>query len=326
MKEQDLSKTACECAAPVETVILQTATVAEALADLRKRKIKQKIIYFYAVDEEQKLKGVVSTRQLILADPHMKVEEVMQKSVVRIKAYQTLKDALEAFAAHPLLALPVVDEENHLLGAIDLQMISEEALDVADERSRSDAFQMVGLTLEERRKIPLFHSFRIRMPWLLCNVFSGLVCAVISRYYEEVLSAFLLLAFFIPLVLTLSESASMQSVAQSLQFLRRPRFHWRSALRRSLREWQVALLLSLTLGLLVGAISMFWGQGILPSTAVGVGIVSGVAFSSIFGILTPIFLHRLKLDPRVASGPLVLMIADILTTAFYLAIATWWLL
>jgi magnesium transporter len=143
---------------------------------------------------------------------------------------------------------------------------------------------------------------------------------------EDVLSKFLLLAFFIPLVLTLSESSSMQSVAQSLQFLRRPRFHWKIAWIRSVREWQIVALLALTSGILVGGLSLFWGDGFLVSFAIGIGIIAGVIISSLFAISVPIILHRLRLDPKVAAGPVVLMIVDILTTAVYLGLATWWLL
>ncbi|OGN64353.1 MAG: hypothetical protein A3E80_05035 [Chlamydiae bacterium RIFCSPHIGHO2_12_FULL_49_9] len=292
---------------------------------LRQRKIQQKIIYFYAVDEAHKLKGVVSTRQLLLTDPTRKIEEIMQDSVVRIGAGQTLRHAMELFAKHPLLALPVVDDEGRLLGAIDVQMITEEAIDFGSERSRSDLFQMIGLTLEDGRKKSILLSYRFRMPWLLCNVLSGIVCAIISRIYEGVLAKYLLLAFFIPLVLTLSESSSMQSVAQSLQFIRRPRFSWKAAYRAMMREWRLATLLAVSSGLLVGALSLFWGEGILPSIAIGAGILLGVIFSSAFGTAVPILLHRCRLDPKVAAGPVVLMVADVLTTGVYLFLASWWL-
>ncbi len=163
------------------------------------------------------------------------------------------------------------------------------------------------------------------MPWILCNVFSGVMCAIISRYFEVVLGRYLLLAFFIPLVLTLSESTSMMSMTQSLLFLRRPRFRWATAIPRGLQEWKLMLLIAITCGVLVGGLSLFWGEGILPSLAIGFGILFGVGLSVVFGIGLPVILNRLKLDPKVASGPVVLMIADMLTTAIYLGLATWWL-
>lgn len=322
MTESDLYKCVRECAVPIETVIHTHLTVDEAMAGLRKKKMQQKIIYFYAVDERYHLQGVISTRQLLLADPDQKIEEIMQDSIIKVHDHQTLRDALELFAKHPLLALPVVDHHGKLLGMIDVQMITNEKV----EPGSSELFQMIGYMLEDQNRPSMFHRYRQRMPWLLCNVFSGLICAIISRYFDEVLAKFLVLAFFIPLVLTLSESTSMQSVAQCLQFLRRPRFNWKVARSRGFKEWQLVAILALTSSLLVGAVSLLWGDGILPSIAIGTGILAGVFFSAFFGICMPIILHRFRLDPKVAAGPVVLMIADILTTAIYLGVATWWLL
>jgi len=323
---RDFSRMLSECAVPVQTVLLSNGTVGEAMAGLRKKEIQQKIIYFYAVDEGGALKGVVSTRQLLLAEPERKVEEVMQKTLVKLKSDQKLKAALELFAKHPLLAIPVVDEHGRLVGTVDVHMVMDESVDVLDAKNRIDLFQLVGMSLEESRKITLMTKYRLRIPWLLCNVFSGIVCAVISRVYEVVLAKFLLLAFFIPLVLTLSESASMQSMTQSLLFLRRPRFVWKVAIARGFREWHLAGWLALSLGILVGSLSLFWGEGLLPSFCIGIGIFFSVIFSVLFGIALPVLLHRMKLDPKVAAGPVVLMIADMLTTALYLSLASWWLL
>ncbi len=322
----DQKKLASDYAVAIETVIPLRATVEEALADLRKKHIQQKIIYFYVVDERYKLKGVVSTRQLLLAEPNQKIEEMMQDSVIKIRGSQTLKEVMELFSARPLLALPVIDEDERLLGMIDVQMLTDESIDVADMRGRSDLFQVIGLTLEDGKKIPLSQSYRRRMPWILCNVFSGMICAIISGYYELVLGKFLLLAFFIPLVLTLSESTSMQSMTQSLLFLRRPRFAWKTALARGLREWQLMMIIAISLAIIVAGLSLFWGSAPQASFAIGIGIFVGISSSVVFGIALPVLLHRLKLDPKVASGPVVLMLADMITTAFYLGFATWLLL
>ena len=109
-------------------------------------------------------------------------------------------------------------------------------------------------------------------------------------------------------------------------FLGRPRFAWNIAVKRGFREWHLDALLALSSGILVGALSLLWGDGLLPSLCIGLGIIGSVILSAVFGISVPVLLHRMKLDPKVASGPVVLMITDILTTALYLGMATWWLL
>ncbi len=326
MYMNDLSTLVVDCVAPVETVLPLDGTIGHALEILRKKHISQSIIYFYVVDALHRLKGVVSTRQLLLGEPHLHIRDLMQPSVVKLHAEQTLHKAMELFAEYPLLALPVVDHEGKLLGTIDVQMVMEENLNIADLRTRIDIFQMIGLRLEDGRRPSIFQNYKARMPWLLCNVFSGLVCAVISRVFEVVLAKFLLLAFFIPLVLTLSESSSMQSMTQSLVFLRRPRFRWSLAISRGFREWRLGMALAVTLGAIVAGFSVFWGDGWLPSLCIGVGITLSVIISVLFGMTVPLFFHSVRRDPRVASGPVVLMVADILTTAIYLGLSSWWLL
>lgn len=326
MTDSDFSRLVVDFVAPIDTVLPLKATIAEALEILRNKQISQGVIYFYVVDEKHHLKGVVSTRQLLLGEPNLPISDVMQPSVVKLQADETLHRAMEMFAEYPLLALPVVDHHGKLLGVIDVQMVTEENLNITDVRTRIDLFQMIGLKLEDGRRKGLFENYKVRLPWLLCNVFSGLVCAVISRVFEVVLAKFLLLAFFIPLVLTLSESSSMQSMTQSLLFLRRPHFSWKLAISRGLKEWQLGMLLAVSLGTIVALFSLFWGDGWLPSFCIGVGITLSVMISVLFGMSLPVALHLLRKDPRVASGPVVLMIADILTTAIYLGLSSWWLL
>jgi len=315
-----------DVAKPVDTIIHVDQTIKQALDGLREKPIHHKIIYFYVVDDQNKLLGVVPTRKLLLNDPDTKIEDIMQTAVVCLSDDQTLQGAMELFARYNLLALPVTDNENHLLGIIDVEMYMEESYDIGDARHRLDVFQIIGLTLEDEKSASVIKGYRLRMPWILCNMFGGIICAIISSIYENVLEKVIMLAMFIPLVLTLSESISMQAMTHSLQFIRHPRTNFRQVVGKIFHEWRIIGLMALTSGFVVGAISIFWGDGIVASSTVGIGIMISVSVSSIFGVLLPITLFGLKLDPKVASGPVVLMLADILTTGIYLTLATWWLL
>ncbi len=326
MTKRSLQKPARECVSEVHTLLSLDDTIEEGLAKLRAGKVIDKIIYFYVVDREGRLVGVVPTRKLLLSDPKTAISKVMIPSTIQITEEKTLEEALELFEKHRLLALPVVNHQGKLLGAIDVEMYMDESFDLASARHQREVFQILGMTLEEGKKTSLVRDYRLRMPWLFCNMISGLICAVISRVNERVMGKFLLLAFFIPLVLTLSESVSMQSMTQSLQLLRRPRFTWKTALQKGLWEWKLVVLIGLSSGLIIGILSLLWKDGLLTSLVIGIGIAVSVALSAIFGISVPIFLNRTRLDPKIASGPVVLMIADVLTTLFYLSLATWWLL
>lgn len=326
MTRNDLNRTVKEFITPVHTIVRSDETIGEALQSLRSRKIDEKIIYFYVIDEEGKLKGVVSTRKLLLCDPESKIADIMNESVVRVTQQQTLEQAMECLSSHQLLAVPVVDEEEKFIGIIDVQVYLEESIDLASRQRSSDVFQLLGFTLEEGKKRPAWKVYCYRMPWIFCNMVGGIACAVISRVYEQVLGKVLLLAMFIPLILTLSESISMQSMTQSIQLLRKQRISWKRIWVRALSEWRIVILLAVTSGITVGLLSLFWGQGLAPAVTITIGLIVSITVSASVGALVPIFLHAKELDPKVASGPVVLMFADVITTTLYLSLATWWLL
>lgn len=323
---RDLSRPVKEFVVPVPIVLQAAQSIEEAIASLRKQRVDEKIIYFYVVDDKDRLKGVVSTRTLLLKNPELKVADVMDKTVIRISADQTLYDAMEYLTAHRLLALPAIDEEDRLVGVINVDTYMEKSAKVGHAAASHEIFQILGMTLEEGRRRNLWHTYRLRMPWILCNMMGGTACAVISRIFEPVLLKVILLAMFIPLVLTVSESISMQSMTQSLQLVRKQKLSWYKLIERAFGEWKIILLLAFTCGLAVGFISLFWGGGLRPALTIGVGLTMSITLSASIGTAIPLFLHAKEFDPKVAAGPVVLMFSDVITTVIYLGLSTLWLL
>jgi len=322
----DLAKLVKDCVSEVPITLHMSQTIEEAIVSLRKKRVDDSIIYFYVVDDRERLKGVVSTRKLLLKDPGMKLSDVMDKTVIRLSGSQTLKDALQYLSAHRLLALPVIDENERLLGVIDVGLYMEESMKVSDAQAASEVFQILGITIEEGKRKRPWHSYRLRMPWILCNMAGGTACAVISRIFEPVLMKVILLAMFIPLVLTLTESISMQSMSQSLQMMRKTKLSWKRLWERAVSESRIVLLLAASCGVLVGLLSLLWGEGTMPAFTIGTGLAASIALSATAGAAIPLLLHAKELDPKVAAGPVVLMFSDVITTTIYLGLATWWLL
>lgn len=311
---------------PVRTTIHVDQTIEEALDFLRQKHIDEEIIYIYVVDDERKLIGVVPTRKLLLCEPETLISNIMDTTLVTLSSEQTLQEAIEFLESHRLLALPVVTRNQHLLGIIHVGHYLEEKLDVANSRHRHDIFQMIGMVVEEGKRPGVWAGYRSRMPWIFCNMFGGFACAIISWAYEIVLAKVLLLAMFIPLLLTLSESISMQSMTQSMQLLKRPTRHIRYLFQSLIREGQTVTMLAISSGIIVGIVSLFWGDGILPALTITFGIIASVVITASIGSIVPLILHARKWDPRVAAGPVVLMFADVMTTLIYLSLGTWWLL
>lgn len=310
----------------LHTIVHSDQTIAQALEELRSREIHDKILYFYVVDDENHLVGVISARDLLLRPQHMSITEVMDKNVITLNEEQNLAEAMALLETQHLLALPVLDKDKKLLGVIDVGHYLEESVDVANTKQRLQIFQMLGFFLDEGKKPSVWKSYRTRMPWIFCNMFGGLACAVISRIYEPVLSNVIILAMFIPLVLSLSESISMQSMTQSLSLLPNSKFLNEHPIKIGFRQWKLFCLLAITCGLVVGGASILWGDGVGPAVTICFAIMISVVLTAFIGAFVPVLLHTRRLDPKFASGPIVLMSADIFTTLIYLSLATWLLL
>lgn len=289
-------------------------------------RLSDRILYFYVVDEEDHLIGVVSSRKLVLSPVHESISSIMDTDVVALHEDSSLEQALELFTHHQLLAFPVVDHKKKLKGFIDVQTVLGESFDAASTQRKTDLFQMVGIHLEEARRKSVLKGYLARMPWLFCNLFGGFACAMISDFFEAVLAKYLVLAMFIPLVLSLSESVTMQTVMQSLLLMRKSSMPLKKHLKMFIKDLKVVFFVGLTCALIVSLMSPFWGEGYKTSWVMGLGIFIAVIVSSSFGSFFPILLHRNNLDPKIASGPVALMLADVATTIIYLFLASFFLL
>jgi magnesium transporter len=303
------------------TRLRSNQTVAEALAWLRDHPPEGRIIYFYVVDEEDRLRGVVPTRRLILSPLEQPLAEVMVKSVVALPADATVLDACEFFIQHRLLAFPVVDEERRLLGAIDVELYTDEIMHLSEGRSRDDLFQLIGVQVAQAQQALPFASFRLRFPWLICNIIGGLLAAFLSGAYEHELTQVVSLALFIPVVLTLAESVSIQSVSLAIQAVHAQTPTWGLLLRKLLLEMPTGLFLGVACASLVGGVCLAWlGHGLL-ALCLFYSIAGSVTCTALIGLGTPYLLHLLRRDPRVAAGPVALVISDLLTLLIYFNLA-----
>jgi magnesium transporter len=318
----DLSQPVSRFMTPVETTLRHDMTVAEALAALRERTISRAITYFYIIDQDGRLVGVAPSRALLLGAPLQTLDELMQRSAVSIRSDETLEEAMELFAQHRLLALPVVDADGGLVGQLDVGLYAEEALDLGERHRVDDLFQLLGVSVGETRGSALA-GYRARMPWLLCNIVGGAACALIASLFHELLARVVMLAVFIPLVLTLSEAVSMQAVTLGLPLLR-PKASLSRVMWRLRVEWRVVALIGASCAVIAGAVAMIWGQWLAAATIAAAVAVTMLCAATI-GAVVPAALHGLRLDPKVAAGPVVLMVGDVVTTAVYLGLGLWWL-
>jgi magnesium transporter len=292
-------------------------TVQQALDSIRQKGLGEKIVYFYVVDEQERLVGVLPTRRLLTAPLETTLRDLMISRLVSIPATATVLDACEFFVLHKYLAFPVVDDQRRLIGIVDVALFTGEVFDLAERSHLDDVFETIGFRVSQVRDASPWRAFRFRFPWLLATISSGLVCALLSSAYEATIAKTILLAFFLTLVLALSESVSIQSMTVTVQALRTYRPTWSWFFTSFRRESATSILIGLGCGLLVGLVVGLWHGSMMAGAVIGGSIFLSLSAACSFGLVVPTVLHSLKLDPKIAAGPLTLALADITTLLFY---------
>jgi magnesium transporter len=303
------------------TALAQDLTVAAALAQIRKQGVDEQIIYFYAVDAEQRLAGVLPTRRLLLAGPEARLGDIMISRVVAIPETASVLEACEMFLMYKYLAFPVVDSARRLVGVVNVSLFTEETLGLSERANVDDVFERIGFHVAEVQKASPVKAFRLRFPWLVATLSGGICCALLAGCYEATLAARIVLAFFLTLVLGLSESVSAQSVTVTVEALRgrTPNRAW--LLRAMRKEFATALMLGGACGLVVGAVAWLWRGQAVAAVVIGGSIAASMVVACLVGLVVPAGLHRFKLDPKIAAGPVSLAVADVFTLLIYFNLA-----
>src|SRR5688572_8397648 len=320
-KQEHWEQSVMTVARPDFAVLSEVMTVQEALEAIRQRGVGERIVYFYVTDEQERLVGVVPIRRLLISPEAERLTNIMVQRVLTIPQTATVLEACEAFVLHKFLAFPVVDYQRRIVGVVDATLLTEEVLDVAERQRVDELFEAIGFHVSQVRDASPLRAFRFRFPWLLATIGSGTLCALLASAYEVTLAKTLVLAFFLTLVLGLGESVSIQSMTITIQALRavKPTFRW--YWRAFWREAGTALLLGVACGLVVAAVVWLWRGTPLAAVSIGTSIFLTLCAACFFGLSVPAALHALKLDPKIAAGPVTLAFTDIFTLFFYFSVA-----
>ena len=293
-------------------------SIAIALERARQLPATQIILYCYVVDLEERLAGVVPIRRLLTTAPEARIDSIMIADVEAIPSWATVLVAAEYFVNRRFLAFPVVEPGGRLVGVVDVSLFTDDVLTLA-RQSFDGIFQLIGVHATEGRTA--WTSFLDRFPWLLCNVAGGLMCAILASYYEGLLDHLVVLALFIPVVLTLAEAVSIQSLTLTLQNLSDGPINWAIVARGVAKEFMTALMLGLGCGSIVGVAAFAWkdaaGVGLVLTLAITVAMIT----ACLLGVLMPTALRALKADPKIAAGPIVLALTDLATLLVYFNLA-----
>ena len=319
--EEHLRRSVLEFADSEYPHLLEGETVESALARLRTTGFKSRAIYFYVVNAEGHLVGVVPARRMLLNSPDTPVARIMERRVVTLPKTATLEDACELFILHRLLAVPVVDEEKRLIGVVEATVYSDEMVRLADaseENWNEELFQLIGFTLAEIRRGSGFSIFQRRFVLLLSNLAGGLICAVLAGMFRDLLNRAVALALFMPVVLALAESVSIQTLTLVLDRQQSGVFSGKRVLAFLQRELPTGILLGLALGALVGGFAAAWDRQPLLFPTIAAGITLGLLIATVIGTIVPLLFWLAQRDARPSAGPVVLALTDVAALTTYL--------
>lgn len=305
---------------PLRVLLSPELTIAGAIEKVRAAAIDQASInYLYVVTDDNTLAGVMPVRRLVTEPPDRLLSDVMLSNVIAIPDWATVLIASEYFATRRLLAYPVVNGKGQLLGVVDVDLFTNEIIDLA-KQAYDDIFQLIGVHGTAQRGT--WMAFRDRFPWLLCNIAGGLICAFIASRFEHLLEEVVVLALFIPIVLALGESVSMQALTLTLQNLTDGPVQWKRLGAALWKEFKTSVLLGTGCGAVVGAVVMLW-RGQADVAAVIFGAISlSMIVACLIGVAFPAILRAFKANPDIAAGPVALAAADVATLLFYFGLGT----
>ena len=297
-------------------------TCAQALEEIRRTGDDRKVSYYYTVDPQGRLCGVIPVRRFLTAPLNRSLGEMAVQPVVSVRDDLTLAEAAQQFQHHKFLSLPVVKTDGSVAGVIDLKALTGEELDHSNKTVVEEVFQTIGVRLEALTSGSLKAVWFTRFPWLLSTVASGFLCAWLSSRFASTLEKNILLSFFIALVLALGESVSIQSMTFSFQEFHKPPRERRSYPVLLLREIAMALAIGLPIGLAVGSLAFLLEPRVATSLVVGLSIAMAILDACLVGLVLPWVLKLFRVEPKVAGGPLVLALTDVATILVYLVMAT----
>lgn len=305
-----------------------TWTVEEATEEVRRKAEEVEPVYaVYVVNENNELVGIVSLKQLLLNPSKTVVKTIMQDEFVSIYPDADQEEVARIMERYDLTVLPVVDQDGKILGRITI----DDVVDVIREEAEEDIQRMSGISADEELSDSVFQVMRGRLPWLYMGLSGSLVAGMVIENFTGSLNAVPILAMFIPIVASTAGNVGIQSSAIAVQGLASGDL-WASDLsKRLFKELLVSFLNGLALNVgLCTVIATFIYFGIIGDASVMIGqlcltvalaLVSVIILAATVGTCVPILLHRLGIDPAIATGPFVTTSNDILGLLIYFAIA-----
>ncbi|WP_305043186.1 magnesium transporter [Geoalkalibacter sp.] len=297
-------------------------TVKQAIEALQKAEDVEMVFYVYVTDEYGHLVGVLSLRQLLTVPPQTPLKDVMTRDVIRVTTDTDQEEVAHLVARYNILAIPVVDEGNKLMGIVTV----DDVIDVLREEATDDIFKMAGTSEEEL--LYGFKSFkiaRLRLPWLITNLFGGVITGYLMWMFKTTLEQIIALVSFVPVITGMGGNVGGQSATIVVRGFATGRIDFSTLRQVFFKELRVGLIMGTVCGLVVGLVALVWHGNPFLGLVVGLAMVSAMTVAASTGVLAPTFFKKIGVDPAIASSPFVQTANDITGILIYFGTATMFL-
>ncbi len=297
-------------------------TVREAVDKLKVfAEFAESINYIYVIDEDRKLVGVVSFRDLLLAEIEEEIRHIMHERVISVTVMTDQEEVARTAERYDFLAIPVVDDKNVLVGIVTV----DDIIDVVIKEANEDIEKLSASGKSIDFETKTFTAAARRLPWLILLLFIGLISGRIISSFEDTLKQVVALAFFMPMIAGMTGNTGTQSLAVVVRGLTFNDINKGVVIRLITRELGVGITIGSICAILISIIAFIWQGSLILGAVVGASLFLTLIIGTLAGTIIPLILYRLKIDPAVASGPLITTLNDIFSLMTYFGIATMFL-
>jgi len=274
--------------------------------------------YLYVVDEYGRMVGVCSLRQLVVVPPDTQLKDFMSTDVFSVQTDMDQEEVAKLVARYDILAVPVVNRTNELVGIVTV----DDVIDIFREEATEDFLKMAGAGGEFIETKSVFKSTKIRLPWLFASCIGGIIAFFIIGGFEKSLTKFTYLAAFIPVIMGMGGNIGTQSSTIVVRGLATGLLHIRDIWSVMLKELAIGFILGVVYATLIGTVAHFQYSSPAAAISVGLAVVCSMCVAALVGSMVPMLMARINIDPAVATGPLVTTSIDIISVFCYFQIAS----
>ena len=295
-------------------------TVAQAMLHIKQVGIHKETIYTCYVLENRRLIGIVTAKDLMTSPDSVLISDLMETEIISVNTHTDKEEVARLFSKYDLLAIPVVDTENLMVGIVTV----DDALDVVVEEATEDITIMAAMNPSEKPyfETSVFHHARNRFPWLLVLMLSATITGAIITRYEDAFAAIPLLVSFIPMLMDTGGNCGSQSSTLIIRGIALDEIHFRDIFRVMFKEFRIALLVSLGLALANGLRILLIYHSLRLALVIGLSLIGAVVLAKLIGCTLPLFAKKVHLDPAIMAAPLITTVVDTCSIIIYFTIAT----